>query len=178
MKPLQTLDLAMLWMARGMNGFFLSIFGLITLMFFVCCFFYVMIILSHPAADFENRSWGSLSDGYAPEPYFFKDPSQLLILTYNLLWFVCLRSLQSKVARICLALTAGFFGLLIAYGFGEWLFNIALGRVPFSTFGAVFSFFMLLGCVGFISMVWVAIRPPLQSPPPFENEPGHFGHPA
>jgi hypothetical protein len=163
MKPLQTLDRVMLWVARVFTIALVFMPGSVLITIAIS---FVLFGIHYPMSG----EWL-----FSIPPSHFK-ADWLLIMTYGLLWFSCLKMLWSRIARVCLGSTSGFLFLL--FTFDEVRDFLTVPSRPFSVFDLVMSLFFLTVQTGLISMLWVAIRPPSQSSSTFVNESGHFGHPA
>jgi hypothetical protein len=89
-------------------------------------------------------------------------PRELVDGPFALLIFASVRYLQSIYARACLGLTSGF--LVLCFGSA----TIMLFHTPHSL--ALFYWLGITALLGFISLLWVSIRPPQNTKsktPPF-----------
>ena len=167
------LDHVMLWIAKGFTAAMLVIFLLPVFMLAFILLMELCIYFLAPHSGRDAFSGSTALIGTMGE----REPHKVLSLAYIFLCFVSVRILWSIPARICLGLTSGVVVLslvMMAVGLGRSGFHL-----PASVFSLFFLIFALMGIAGFISMLWVSIRPPKESPTPprqFGNHPVGSSH--
>ncbi len=172
MKPLQVIDVVMLWVARGFTFGLLALFALPLAMTLLAFVLELMTYVAFPAA----RSHTAFYASSVAIQHIQESPQMLIGLTYALLWFASVRFLQSRAARICVGITSGllFLGFcsalpgishLISHWTGHWFTGLIL-------------IITLLGATGFGAMLWISIRPPANDPHSRSSADGFHPKPA
>jgi hypothetical protein len=164
MKALPIFDAFMLRWARGFSAFFA---GFLVLPVFLLLFSSLMILLMTSAGDsisggYHNHALTNhaIGEGLAS----LAKPDFLLMLVYSLLWFACVRTLQSRIARVCLGLTAALPTLALALSIAFLTLALAIPPHPHLPTLMSLGFVYLIALptfLGFLSMIWISLRPPL-----------------
>jgi hypothetical protein len=146
MKALPMLDHVMLWVARV----FLAV--LLLPLVVIQVIDSLTILDNWFRADHQN-------DVPVPGAYFFADVSLWLVL-----WLLCIRQMQSGMARICLGLSSSLIFLFCIYcAFDEFFVNHVIEDcLSDKIWGSVI---LLIAELGFGSILWASIRPPQNSNP-------------
>jgi len=159
MKALQLLDHVMLRWARGFSAVLAGflVFPIVLIVFSASMIFLLLWLGGSEPSIASKTAIEALAS--------LKDPRHLLTLTYTLLFFVSVRLLPSRIARICLGITTSIPAAALACSIPFLSLVFFTSRHDVSIFFlGIFDVLSLLCFFGFFSMTWISIRPPNPSP--------------